>query len=241
MGKSFFRESLRFLIRGDEEEQRIQQDFSRLLGTVAKADSLLDVGCGNGAKTARYAGDLGVPAENVYGIDIFDRYVDMAGKRLHAMKLDLERDPFPFTDERFGLVICNQILEHLKNMFLPLSEMERVVRTGGYLAIGVPNLAALHNRLLIFLGRQPVCNAITGPHVRCFAHKAFLEFLASNRNFELIFTTGSSLYPFPYPLVKTGARLFPGLSAYTFYLLKKIKHDPHNSVWRVDSIGDTNL
>ena len=174
-------------------------------------------------------------------MDVFDKYVEAAGKRLRAVKLDLELEPFPFPDEKFEVVLCNQILEHLKNIFLPLSEMERVLKTGGYLALGIPNLAALHNRLLLLAGRQPVCNAITGPHIRCFAHKAFLGFLRSNLNFRLVATSGSSLYPFPWPAVEFGARLFPGLSAYTFYLLKKTRHAPGESAWRVGSIGDTCL
>jgi len=241
MERSFLGNLRHALLRGEEEERRIQLDFSRLLGPIAKADSLLDVGCADGAKTAQYAASLQVPAENVHGMDVFDKYVEAAGKRLRAVKLDLELEPFPFPDEKFEVVLCNQILEHLKNIFLPLSEMERVLKTGGYLALGIPNLAALHNRLLLLAGRQPVCNAITGPHIRCFAHKAFLGFLRSNLNFRLVATSGSSLYPFPWPAVEFGARLFPGLSAYTFYLLKKTRHAPGESAWRVGSIGDTCL
>lgn len=241
MERSFLGKARHFLLRGEDEELRIQQDFARMLGSIAKADSLLDVGCADGAKTAQYAASLKVPAGNVYGIDVFDKYVEAAGKRLHAVKLDLERDPFPFPNEKFGAVLCNQIFEHLKNIFLPLSEMERVLKTGGYLAVGIPNLAALHNRLLLLAGRQPVCNAIVGPHIRCFAHKAFLKFLLSNPNFRLVAMGGSSLYPFPWPVVEFGARLFPGLSAYTFYLLRKTRHAPGESVWRVGSVGDTCL
>jgi 2-polyprenyl-3-methyl-5-hydroxy-6-metoxy-1,4-benzoquinol methylase len=232
---------LHFLIKGDEEEERIHRDFSRLLRAVAKANNLLDVGCADGGKTVQYAENLNIPGENIYGIEIFDKYIEIAKNRLHVTKLNLEQAPFPMRDEVFEVVTCNQILEHLKNVFLPLSEMERVLKTGGYLAIGIPNLAALHNRILLALGYQPVCNAITGPHIRCFTHKAFLKFLRSNSNFSLIGMAGSSLYPFPYPIVEFGAYLFPGLSAYTFYLLKKIRHNPQGSSWRVSSIGDTCL
>ena len=57
----------------------------------------------------------------------------------------------------------------------------------------------------------------------------------------MLANTGATLYPFPYPIVEFGAYIFPGLSAVTFYLLKKVKHNPQQTTWRRDSIGDTYL
>lgn len=242
MKRLFLRRLLVYALKGEEEPKRIYESFCRLLKRIQKANSLLDVGCADGSKTLQHAKILSVPmAENVHGIEIAEKYTRVAENKLHLTKLDLEKDHFSFADETFEIVTCNQVLEHLKNIFLPLSEMERVLRTGGYLAIGIPNLAGLHNRILLLFGFQPICNDILGPHIRCFTHKAFLNFLKSNPNFRLIATTGSSLYPFPYPVVEFGAYLLPGLSAYTFYLLQKIKHNLEASTWRISSIGDTCL
>ncbi|MDO9575955.1 MAG: class I SAM-dependent methyltransferase [bacterium] len=238
---SLFKHFLHFFSRAEEEGKRIHKDFCQLLEHTPEGTNLLDVGCAEGTKALRYAEILSVPRENVYGIEIQEKYIKIASGKLNISIMDLEKGCFPFAGETFDVVTCNQIFEHLKNIFLPLSEMERVLRTGGHLAIGIPNLAALHNRILLLFGFQPVCNAILGPHIRCFTHKAFLNFLKSNPNFRLITITGSSLYPLPYPVVEFGAHLFPGLSAYTFYLLRKVKHNLQASSWRISSIGDTCL
>lgn len=243
MRKAFFKQFRNFLLQTGKEARRTHSDFLRLLKNIkGRPNNLLDIGTAEGRKTLEYAEALGIHRENIYGIEIAKHYIELAAKTsISLATLDLEKGRFPFTDETFEVVTCNQVLEHLKNIFLPLSEMERVLKTGGHLAIGIPNLAALHNRILLLFGFQPLCNDILGPHIRCFTHKAFLNFLKSNPNFRIITATGSSLYPFPYPAVEFGAYFFPGLSAYTFYLLQKINHNLQLSPWLVSSIGDTCL
>lgn len=237
--KSFFRGLAGTVLRTAGESERLHRDFLRLLGGVKTAGSLLDVGAADGIMTMEYARLLRVPEGGVHGIEVLDEYLKRLVPGVKALRLDIEKDAFPYPDQSFDLVVCNQVLEHLKNIFLPLSEMDRVLKPGGRLAIGIPNLAGLHNRLLLALGFQPLCNAITGPHVRCFTHKGFLEFLRSNGDFTVEAVAGSSLYPLPWPLVDIGAKFSPGLCAYTFYLLRKNRTG--SGGWQRKSIGDTCL
>jgi len=117
--------------------------------------------------------------------------------------------------------------------------MDRVVKTGGFLLIGVPNLASLYNRFLLMLGCQPLSVAIDGPHVRGFAHSAFLRFLRQNPNFEVTALDSSSLYPLPFPLLELLGGRCVGLSSFAFYLLKKKVHNPGICGWKPVSSGDT--
>src|SRR6058998_2525147 len=57
-----------------------------------------------------------------------------------------------------------QVFEHLKNVWLPMSEIARVLCAGGHLVFSVPNLASLHNRALLAFGRQPTSIRTFGPH-----------------------------------------------------------------------------
>jgi len=227
------------ILRTGGEQTRLRGDFQRLLGRAGTARTILDVGAADGRMTLEYARLLKVPEGGVFGIEVMDYYLEKISTGVKAEKVDIEKEPLPYLDGTFDLVVCNQVLEHLKNIFLPLSEMERVLKPGGRLALGIPNLAGLHNRALLAFGFQPLCNAILGPHVRCFTHKGFLEFLRSNGNFTVEAVAGSSLYPLPWPLVDFGARFFPGLSAYTFYLLRKT--GTGSGGWSRKSIGDTCL
>lgn len=221
----------RYLVQAKYEGLRNHEAVLRLLQGIPCAESLLDVGCGDGNKTIRYASELAICKDRVHGIEQQPHYIELAKNHLHVVRVDLERDRFPFRDEELDVIICNQVLEHLKNIFLPLREMARVLKPGGYLIIGIPNVAAVQNRFLLLLGHQPMCNVILGPHVRCFTTRGFADFLKLNQDFELVKVIGATLYPFPYPIVKYGATYFPGLSSYAFYLLKKVRSSRVQRGW----------
>lgn len=226
-------------IKANEEGLRVHKAVMRLLAKVPAPASLLDVGCALGAKTVIYAQSLGLPLSRVKGLEPQEKYAAEAREKFEVLSVDIEKDIFPFPDEAFELVVCNQVLEHLKNIFLPLGEMDRVVKTGGYLLIGVPNLAGLYNRLLLLLGKQPLANTIDGPHVRGFAHSSFLAFLRQNPNFEVLALDSANLYPLPYPLLDLLGGHLAGLSTFTFYLLKKKTHAPAGCGWRPGPAEDT--
>jgi len=236
---SSFRQFYRFCIQAKYEGWRYHTAILNILQNIQKVDNMLDIGCGEGTKTIQYAKMLSAPLDGTYGIEINSNHVKLANDKLKVFNVNLECDAFPFQDQEIEVIICNQVLEHLKNIFLPLSEMDRVLRIGGHLIIGIPNLAALHNRFFIMFGKQPSCNIIMGPHIRCFTHKGFLEFIRQNTNFKLQSTSAATLYPFPYPIVEYCAKYFPGYSSYTFYLLKKVKHNPSNCGWILKSDVDT--
>ena len=239
MGSGVVKNLFRYCMQTQYEGKRSFDTLMKLIEKIPHCDSLLDVGCGDGIKTQLYANVLAVPLKKTYGIELKDEYINKVKDNLRIEKIDLEKDRFPFDDQEIHTVICNQVLEHLKNIFQSLREIDRITRLNGYVVIGIPNLAALHNRLLMLLGRQPICNDICGPHVRSFTNRAFQTFLKENQNFALLSVKGASIYPLPYPFVSIAAKYFPGLAAYTFYLLQKIKHDPRTCGWIAPQESDT--
>jgi 2-polyprenyl-3-methyl-5-hydroxy-6-metoxy-1,4-benzoquinol methylase len=185
-------------------------------------NSLLDVGCGDGSKTLSIANCLKIAPHRVFGMDIDDESLAKSRSLLKTTKIDLETDIFPFEDNHFDLVTCHQVLEHLKNYRFVMDEAIRVTRTDGFILFGVPNLAHLMNRLLLLIGRQPMCIELDGSHVRGFTHHSFLKLLESIKNIRLIDRTGVIMYPLPYHLAQPLAKTFTGLSGYVCYLVKKI-------------------
>jgi len=232
----------RLCIQAKHEGLRNHKAVLDILKYIADTpQNLLDIGCAEGFKTIDYAKTLSIPNERVYGIEIKPKFADLAKKHFNLLNIDLEKESFPAENQVFDLIICNQTLEHLKNIFLPLSEIDRTLKVGGHLVIGIPNLASLYNRIILLLGYQPKCNEIVGPHIRCFTHKGFLGFIRLNDNFMLMKLRGATLYPFPYPFVESCAKYCPGFSCYLFYLLKKIKHDPPRCGWDIKKDFDTNF
>lgn len=72
------------------------------------------------------------------------------------VKTDIIREPLPFPDGQFLLVTFSEVLEHLpmERLNFVLSEIKRVLRTGGILIASSPNQASLENRLLLLKGNS---------------------------------------------------------------------------------------
>jgi SAM-dependent methyltransferase len=137
--------------------------------------------------------------------------------------LNLETDEFPYSDEYFDIIVINQVLEHVKEFFWIVSEINRVLKNGGLLIIGVPNLASWHNRLLLLLGQQPTSIRILGPHVRGYTKNDLVMTMNTYGGFELYDYGGSNFYPFPPFISKIFSKFFPLGSVSLFCAFKKIK------------------
>jgi SAM-dependent methyltransferase len=214
-----------YAVEGKKEYARLGAAMTDLLVRATagmEIGALLDVGCGEGGYTMQHVTAVGVPVDRVYGVEYHPEHLKAAGERFRTVDADLETEQLPFEDGSMDVVICNQVLEHMKNIFWLLAELDRVLTVGGVLAIGVPNLTSLINRVVLLGGRQPVTVGIEGPHVRGFAHRSLRDFLLRHQGFELELELGSSLYPWPARLgAERLARQLPALSAYSFYALRK--------------------
>jgi SAM-dependent methyltransferase len=172
---------------------------------------LLDVGCWDGEPTADYGAALG--GAQLSGIEVFPEPAAAARARgITIAALDLERDAWPYADGSMDVVVCNQVLEHLKNIWLPLYELARVTRAGGTLVVSVPNLASLHNRVLLALGRQPTSIRIVGPHVRGYALRDFVALLEREGAWRVSEVVGVGFPPLPVGVAAPLARLWPAAS-----------------------------
>jgi len=74
--------------------------------------------------------------------------IDLVGANLRDYRL-------PYPDGAFDAVIACEILEHLNFNPLPvLQELNRITKPGGFLYVGMPNLASIYNRVTLALGRS---------------------------------------------------------------------------------------
>ncbi|MCM2325705.1 MAG: methyltransferase domain-containing protein, partial [Candidatus Woesearchaeota archaeon] len=80
----------------------------------------------------------------------------LKGYGFKVSSFDLNTD-FPYKDSSFDYIIANQIIEHLYFTDNFMKEIRRVLKPDGILIISTTNLAALHSRVLLFLGFMPNC------------------------------------------------------------------------------------
>lgn len=185
--------------------------------------NVLDIGCGRYGTDLRNVRDAaGGRQVRLFGVEQHIPNVEeVRGHGISAFALDVERERLPAEDAFFDIVIANQIVEHVKEIFWVFSEISRVLKPGGLLVVGVPNLASLHNRLLLLAGEQPSTIETLGPHVRGFTAPALRRFVEADGYFKIIQVKGSNFYPFPPPLSTVLSRLFPTLSVGLFVAARR--------------------
>lgn len=104
-----------------------------------------------------------VTCANYFGEDYDGPSVQVvSGQRTgerHEFEFDhfnIERDPFPYADDSFDLVLCCEILEHLpSDPIHMLAEISRVTAPGGSLLLTTPNATRATNLLRIMAGENP--------------------------------------------------------------------------------------
>jgi ubiquinone/menaquinone biosynthesis C-methylase UbiE len=128
---------------------------------LAPADRALDLGVGDGRVATA------IRATHLTGADVSQVALDRARTRLPDAELVLLEpdEPLPFADNEFDLVSCIETLEHVRDVQLALSEIRRVLRPGGRLAVTTP--AASRWRVLLRGMEHPF-----SPHIRSFTRRS---------------------------------------------------------------------
>jgi SAM-dependent methyltransferase len=186
-------------------QQAIRGVLPDLRPAAGGVPRLLDIGCWDGETTAGYAAALG--GARMAGVEIFEAEARAAEARgVEIARLDLEQQPFPWPDASFDVIVANQVFEHLKNIWLPLAEAYRVLAAGGHLVISVPNLASLHNRVLLAGGAQPTSIRTMGPHVRGYTLSEMVHLLELDGALTVQRVVGVGFYPLPARFARPLAR-----------------------------------
>lgn len=171
--------------RHDRTQVAIKEAIAGALATFAPdAHLLVEVGAESGLQTVFYRDKLRNP-RRVVACDWKDQLADEARRYVEFARVNIEHERIPLADASADALVCNQVIEHLKNVFHAMEEMARVLRPGGILLLSTPNLAAAHNVVLLALGRQPTTLAIQGSHVRGFAIHDARRFLTFNGHFRV--------------------------------------------------------
>jgi SAM-dependent methyltransferase len=191
---------------------------------IAPFERVLDIGAGRGDDLA--IARAVCPGARLFGLDSYPvniRLLEKQGIEVHSG--NLERDVLPWPGASLDVIIGNQILEHTKEIFWILHEISRTLKVGGHLIIGVPNLAALHNRILLAAGRQPSPLKNNSAHLRGFTKRDMIALLNSAfpEGYHLDGFAGGNFYPFPPWLARPLAALFPTLAYGIFFRFKKTR------------------
>lgn len=187
--------------------------IKNFLQASAPYQTVLDLGAGHGD-------DLLLakkfdPKVKLHAFESHPPYIqELQAKGINVFSANIERDLIPFDNESVDVIIMNQILEHVKEVFWILHEVTRVLKVGGSFIVGVPNLASMHNRLLLLAGKQPTSLNNHSAHVRGYTKGDFRNLLNSGfpQGYQLKNFGGSNFYPFPPTLARPLAAALPAMA-----------------------------
>lgn len=206
----------------DHKETYGPHIIERFVKKINLLDTVVDIGAGSGRdlvmvkKLHPNASTIAIEAGHEYAKNLI-------GKVDEVHISNIERDILPFDTESVDLIIANQVLEHTKEIFWIFHEVTRSLRVGGYFLIGVPNIASLHNRLLLLIGEHPTQHKLRSAHVRPFSKSDTIKFVNAcfPLGYKLNDFAGSQFYPFPKLIARALSNSLPTASFSIFFLFQK--------------------
>jgi len=113
---------------------------------------LLDLGCFDGSLTV--AVGAYVKTKQLYGIDIVPKALNYARRRGIIVKKGNLNKKFPFPGNYFDVVHGNQVIEHICDSDMFLSEIYRILKPGGYAVLSTENASSWINIAAAIMGWQ---------------------------------------------------------------------------------------
>ena len=121
----------------DLESDRSASRVARLIG---KNKTILEVGCGPGSQSKVFHESLGC---DVVGIEIDPARAEKARtycREVHVANLESEDLGAFLKEEKFDVIVCADVLEHLRNPGDLLVELKNFLKPDGYLVTSIPNI-----------------------------------------------------------------------------------------------------
>ena len=175
--------------------KRLMAGFeTRLDGLMARTTpgTLLDVGCGEGVLTQRWAERL---EGRVVGIDLEDPALQAEWAARRAPNLEfrvMKAEALPFGDGEFDAATAIEVLEHVTDPEHTVAEMARVARS--HLIVSVPR-EPLWRALNVARGAYLRDLGNTPGHVNHWSRRGFVELLS--RHGEIMEVRS----PFPWTMI----------------------------------------
>jgi 2-polyprenyl-6-hydroxyphenyl methylase/3-demethylubiquinone-9 3-methyltransferase len=144
------------------------------LARIRSGSKVLDAGCGGGL----FVREMSAWGYDVTGIDLSEAALGLAARRAPSAKLiraDLGQT-LPLEHESFDAVFSTEVVEHLLDAKTFFSELSRVLKPGGLLALTTPYHGLVKNVLIAILGFDRHFDP-TGSHIRFFTNRSLAHLL----------------------------------------------------------------
>lgn len=141
---------------------------------VRPADTVIDVGCGDGAGATAFLAQQGA---EVLATDVDQSVLDITRRRLQnsparAYETILsDSNPLPIDDHRASRVVCMEVMEHVPDPERFMAELVRIGQPGAKYLLTVPDPASENVQKAV----APEIYWQEPNHLRIFSHDAFSD------------------------------------------------------------------
>lgn len=175
-----------------QEETLFRNIFQKrvdILMKVVNPKSVLEVGCSTGLMLALFK-EKGV---QISGVEMSKKTAQVAKERgINIVVGDFLKSKI---DQKFDLVVFNHTLEHVADLELFIKKSAKLILTGGFLYIDLPNFGSLSSKILksywpLFLPDE---------HLWHFTYRS-LEILLQKNGFKPVFSEkASGIWDYKFP------------------------------------------
>lgn len=154
------------------------QSWTRLILWAGQNKRVLDIGCGRG-QIGRILHEQYQCA--VTGLEINPDFARECVGYRRVIVGSAEDESLPASiSERFDVIICGDVLEHLRQPEIPLRAFHRLIAPRGRLLLSVPNVAQIRIRLMHLRGRWDYTpeGIMDRTHLRWFTLKTLRQLVA---------------------------------------------------------------
>lgn len=161
---------------------------------IGTGKKVLDIGCRNGVLTKHFA-----DGNTVWGVDIdpvaLEQAKNLLGNKNSQNKffvMDLLGDWEELGDEKFDVIVCGEVLEHL---YFPEEVVKKVnthLSVGGVFLGSVPNAFSLKNRMRLALGKKKGTPLSDPTHINHFSLNELVNLFS--KYFKTVEVTGLGRY-----------------------------------------------
>jgi SAM-dependent methyltransferase len=158
----------------DPEPWAWERRRALLLAEARPGERVLDLGCGAG----RFVAALAEAGADPVGVELAEGALERARRNVPGADLRLMEDGIPLEDSSVDLVWCSEVLEHVPDTAGLLSELRRVLKTGGRVLITTPSHGLPRRALIALLRWEPHFDPL-GQHVRFYTRHSLARVLDS--------------------------------------------------------------
>ncbi len=193
----------------------LHSSHRKIIELVGSNKRVLDVGCSKGYLSKA------LKDKGCYVIGIERDKISAELARSNCDKIIIEDLDYlsilPFENEFFDVIVCADVLEHLKDPAGLISKLKDCLKPGGLFIGSIPNVARLDVRIKLFFGRFNYAES-------GIMDKTHLKFYTLATAKKLFSDCGLKLINIDYTGLASKIKIFPTLFAFQFIIQARRKN-----------------